>query len=266
MPRIAVGLEYDGTRYCGWQTQSEAPSIQVAVERALARVANERIGLVVAGRTDAGVHAEGQVAHFDTRALRSARAWILGANTYLPEDISVAWARPVPGHFHARYSAEARTYRYLILNRLARPALAARRMTWIHRPLEVERMAAAAAVLVGEHDFSSFRAIECQSRSPVRRVERCLVTARDGAIAIEVTANAFLHHMVRNFAGLLIAVGQGEVAIADVAPLLASRDRSRAPATAPPDGLYLAAVRYPSAFRLPPAAGDGPAGRAGDRL
>jgi tRNA pseudouridine38-40 synthase len=207
--------------------------------------------VVVAGRTDAGVHAEGQIVHFDTDAIRTSRGWILGANTYLPPDISVAWARPVPAHFHARYSAEARTYRYLILNRLARPALAARRMTWVHRALDPEPMAAAAALLVGEHDFSAFRAIECQSRSPVRRVERCRVTAGHGAITLEVTANAFLHHMVRNFAGLLIAVGQGDLSVAAAAAVLASRDRSRAPATAPPDGLYLAAVRYPAAFRLP---------------
>jgi tRNA pseudouridine38-40 synthase len=204
------------------------------------------------------VHATGQVAHFDTAAVRSPRAWTLGANTYLPGAVSLLWALPVPDHFHARYSAEARTYRYLILNRTARPALAARRITWIPRPLDVESMAQAARALLGEHDFSSFRSIECQSRTTLRRVERFTVERAGDAIVLEVTANAFLHHMVRNLAGLLIAIGRAELRPADVERILAARDRGQAPATAPPDGLYLAAVRYPAAFRLPAAQVPGP--------
>jgi len=255
MQRIAVGIEYDGSGFSGWQTQSGALSVQAELERALSRVADRPVGVVCAGRTDAGVHACEQVVHFETTAVRSPRAWTLGANSYLPRGVSVLWTLPVPGHFHARYSAEARSYRYLILNRSARPALSARRVTWIHRPLDAERMALAAAPLLGEHDFSSFRSIECQSRTTVRRVEACSVRRVRDLIVFEVTANAFLHHMVRNLAGFLIAVGQGKLAPADFTHILEARDRACAPATAPPEGLYLAAVRYPAAFRLPaPAA------------
>src|SRR5487761_241452 len=251
MTRIAVGLEYQGTRYAGWQSQRSADTVQVLAEGALGKGAAEPVSLVCAGRPDAGVHARGQVAHFDTGASRSMRAWMLGANSELPRDIGIAWVRPVPAHFHARYCAEARTYRYLILNRASRSGLLAHRVTWIHRPLDTERMAQAAAALEGEHDFSAFRAAECQARSPIRRLERLSVARQGDWLAIEATANAFLHHMVRNIAGLLIRVGKGDAPPSWAAEVLARRDRRLSAATAPADGLYLWHVRYPGAFLIP---------------
>ncbi|HEY1900631.1 MAG TPA: tRNA pseudouridine(38-40) synthase TruA [Steroidobacteraceae bacterium] len=255
MPRIAVALEYDGAQFAGWQTQQPGvSSVQQTAEEAFSRIADEPVSLVCAGRTDAGVHALGQIAHFDTRALRAERSWVLGANSNLPDSISVRWARAVPGHFHARYSAEARTYRYFVLNRLGRSALAAHRATLIYRPLEVERMRAAAALLVGEHDFSAFRAAECQARSPIRRLYALNVERCDDRVIIEATANAFLHHMVRNLVGLLLDVGVGKAPPAWAAAVLASRDRTRSSPTAPAEGLYFWQVCYPKAFGLPEAA------------
>ncbi len=251
MPRFAVGIEYDGSAYAGWQAQASVPTLQPLVERALGRVAAEPVSLTCAGRTDAGVHACGQVAHFDTHAVRSLRDWVLGANSGLPRDVSVSWAMPVPAHFHARYCAEARTYRYLISNRLARPALLAARAAWVHRPLDHERMHEAAQSLLGEHDFSAFRAAECQAKSPVRRMERIGVERLGDLVAIEATANAFLHHMMRNIAGLLIAIGRADAPVEFAREVLAGRDRTRNAATAPAAGLYLLAVRYPAAFALP---------------
>jgi tRNA pseudouridine38-40 synthase len=249
--RIALGLEYDGTAYAGWQTQRSTPSIQSLLEAALAPVANESVGVICAGRTDAGVHARGQVVHFDTTARRSARGWVLGANTSLPADISVAWAREAPRHFHARYSAEARTYRYYIFNRAVRSALAVRGATWVRHPLDATRMQAAAATLVGSHDFSAFCSADSQSHSSIRRLDALLVRREGDVVFIETTANAFLHHMVRNIAGTLIAVGEGELDAAGVRRALDSRDRSRSGPTAPPQGLYLWSVRYSRAFALP---------------
>jgi tRNA pseudouridine38-40 synthase len=246
-----VGIEYDGSAYAGWQAQASVPTLQAVLERALGRVAAEPLSLICAGRTDAGVHASGQVAHFDTHAARSLRGWVLGANSELARDVSIAWARPVPRHFHARYCAEARTYRYLISNRLARPALLAERATWIHRPLDQERMHAAAQSLLGEHDFSAFRAAECQAKSPVRRMERLQVERFGEFVVIEATANAFLHHMMRNIAGLLIAIGRGDAAVEFAREVLLGRDRARNAATAPAGGLYLLSVRYPAAFAIP---------------
>ena len=253
MGRIAVGLEYDGSAYAGWQAQSALRTIQQVAESALSRIADETVALVCAGRTDAGVHARGQVAHFDTRATRSGRSWVLGANSELPSDVSLSWAQPVPAHFHARYCAEARTYRYVILNRVSRSALVAQRATWIHRPLDHERMGAAAQALVGEHDFSAFRSSECQAKSPVRRMERLAVERRGDWVIIEATANAFLHHMMRNIAGLLIAVGKAQAPVEWAREVLEGRDRTRAAPTALPGGLYLLRVRYPAAFGLPAA-------------
>jgi tRNA pseudouridine38-40 synthase len=251
VPRIAVGIEYDGRAYAGWQAQPGLATIQTLTEQALGKVADHAVQLTCAGRTDAGVHAQGQVAHFDTPAVRSPRSWVLGANSELPKDVSLAWAQQVPHDFHARFSAEARTYRYLIVNRLARPALLATRACWVYAPLDHTRMAQAAQALIGEHDFSAFRAAECQAKSPVRRVER-LVVLRDGErITLEVTANAFLHHMVRNMAGLLLAIGRGDSPVRRAAEVLAGRDRRANAATAPAGGLYLVAVRYPRAFALP---------------
>jgi tRNA pseudouridine38-40 synthase len=251
--RIAVGIEYDGSAYAGWQAQAQLTTIQTLAEHALGRVAAEPVALTAAGRTDAGVHALGQVAHFDTTAQRSARSWVLGANSELPHTVSLSWALPVPEHFHARYCAEARTYRYLILNRTARSALYAQRAAWVHRPLDPAAMGEAARALLGEHDFSAFRAAECQSRSPIRRLERLEVARRGDFIVIEATANAFLRHMMRNIAGLLIAIGKGDAPPAWAQQVLAGRDRTRAAATAPAAGLYLIAVRYPAAFGLPAA-------------
>jgi len=251
MPRLAVGIEYDGTAYAGWQAQPALRTVQAEIERALARVAAQPVSLVCAGRTDAGVHARAQVAHFETSAIRAPRAWTLGANTHLPPDVSLSWTRAVPRHFHARFSAEARTYCYLVCNRGARSALAAGRATLVHRPLDEARMSEAARHLVGEHDFSAFRAAECQARSPIRRLEELTVARHADWLVIRATANAFLHHMVRNIAGLLIAVGQGKAAPAWAAEVLASRDRTQGAPTAPSAGLYLWSVRYPRAFGLP---------------
>jgi tRNA pseudouridine38-40 synthase len=251
MSRIAVGVQYDGSAYAGWQSQPGTTTIQQAVERALSVVAAEPVSLTCAGRTDAGVHAWGQVAHFDTGAARCARSWVLGANSELPPDLSLSWAMPVPAHFHARYSAEARTYQYLILNRGVRSGLLAKRATWIHRPLDAAAMAQAAVTLAGEHDFSAFRSSQCQARSPIRRMERIGVERRGDFVIIEATANAFLHHMVRNIAGLLITIGKGEEPPQWAQAVLTGRDRREGGATAPAAGLYLLAVRYPKAFGLP---------------
>ncbi|MEO8018480.1 MAG: tRNA pseudouridine(38-40) synthase TruA [Pseudomonadota bacterium] len=253
MTRFAAGLEYDGRAYSGWQCQPGLPTVQDAVQRALSRVADSPVDCVCAGRTDAGVHAHAQVVHFDSAAVRSERAWRLGTNTYLPSDVSVAWVREVPQQFHARFSATARSYRYLIFNRDSRSALVSGRATWERRPLDAGRMQAAAQVLVGEHDFSAFRAVECQAKSPTRRVEQLEVTRSAEWLQLAITANAFLHHMVRNVAGLLMSVGSGDSSPDRVAAVLASRDRKTNAATAPPDGLYLAAVRYPAEFALPGA-------------
>jgi tRNA pseudouridine38-40 synthase len=250
MARIAVGIEYHGGAYHGWQSQTGAVSIQAEVQRALSAVANHPVQLTCAGRTDAGVHALGQVAHFDTSAERAEVAWVLGANVALPADISIRWARVVPEQFHARFSARARTYRYLILNRRTRSALTAGRALTVHRPLNAVSMSEAAALLVGEHDFSAFRAAECQARNPVREL-RALRVKREGEwLVVEATANAFLHHMVRNMVGLLLAVGRGDVRVQRAADQLASRDRASGEATAPAHGLYFWNVQYPSGFGL----------------
>ncbi len=253
MRRFAAGLEYDGRAYSGWQFQPGLHTIQDVLQRALSRVADAPVECVCAGRTDAGVHAFAQVVHFETDAVRSERGWRLGTNTYLPPDVSVEWLREVPASFHARYSALARSYRYVILNRDSRSALCPGRATWERRPLDAALMDGAAQALLGEHDFSAFRAIECQAKSPLRRIEALRVCRRDPWVTIEVTANAFLHHMVRNIAGLLVSVGCGESPPERVATVLAGRDRKANAATAPPDGLYLAAVRYPAGFGLPEA-------------
>jgi tRNA pseudouridine38-40 synthase len=251
MSRIAVGIEYDGSDFAGWQQQVESPSIQQSMQQALARVCDHPVDLIAAGRTDAGVHARGQVAHFESTAGRTERALVLGANTYLPPGIALRWARQVPEHFHARYSALARTYRYCILNRFSRPALAAGRAAFVHRPLDIAPMREAASLLLGSHDFSAFRAAECQARSPVRNLGALEVARRGDFVLLEVTANAFLHHMVRNLAGLLIHIGQGEAAPGFAAEVLAARDRRIAPATAPAAGLYFWRVHYHPVFGLP---------------
>lgn len=255
--RIAALLEYDGSAYAGWQAQGHATALQSLVEEALSFVAGAAVSVVCAGRTDAGVHALGQVVHFDGPIARSPRAWVLGANTRLPEDIALKWAGEVGEDFHARYSALRRTYRYLILNRSARSALYRARAAWIHRPLDAEAMQQAADVLLGEHDFSAFRSVECQSKSTRRRIERLAVLRAGDLICVEISANAFLHHMVRNIVGTLIELQAQPDPAGSMRALLESRDRRRAGATAPACGLYFWRVDYPPAFAVPTAAGSG---------
>lgn len=250
--RIALGIEYKGARYRGWQRQeSGVPSVQAALEKALSQVAAEPVSLMCAGRTDAGVHASGQVVHFDTRVERPLKAWIMGGNANLPPDISVTWARVMPAEFHARFKAFARRYRYVIYNDPIRPAHLAEEVTWNHRPLDVARMREAAAHLVGTHDFTSFRAVQCQAKSPVKTVHHLEVIEHGRFIVIDVRANAFLHHMVRNFAGVLMTIGAGEREPGWVAEVLAARDRRAGGVTAHPYGLYLVQVEYPPEFELP---------------
>jgi tRNA pseudouridine38-40 synthase len=256
MPRIALGLEYDGSAFRGWQAQAGALGVQTPLEHALSRVADHPIEVMAAGRTDAGVHASMQVVHFDTQAVRTSRGWVLGANTNLAPQISALWAQEVPPAFHARYSALARRYRYLILNRGVRPALDANRVCWIREPLDAPRMHEAAQCLLGEQDFSSFRAADCQARTPMRCVYRIAVNREREFVTLDITANAFLHHMVRNIAGVLIAIGVGERPINWAAEVLDVRDRKQGGITAPPSGLYLAGVRYAESLQLPSESSD----------
>jgi len=248
--RYACAVEYDGADFCGWQIQPQARSVQAAVEHALSFVADHQVQVYCAGRTDTGVHATWQIIHFDSPAERSQRAWLRGANANLPADVRLLWVQPVDAAFHARFSAQSRRYRYVILNREVPSALLRRRVTWEHRPLDEVPMAAAARSLLGEHDFSSFRALACQAKSPVRTVRRLDVVRRGGLLYIDVQANAFLHHMVRNIAGVLLAVGRGERPVEWVAEVLAHRDRTRGGVTAPPSGLYLVGVGYPEHFSI----------------
>jgi tRNA pseudouridine38-40 synthase len=249
--RIAMGVEYDGGAYRGWQLQRHAITVQEKVEAAVSRVADEPIRVHCAGRTDAGVHAEGQVIHFDTRASRSRRGWVLGTNSHLPDDIAVRWARQVPDSFHARFSARGRHYRYLILCRQTRSALWRNRAVWTHTHLDLARMRTAASLLVGRHDFTSFRALGCQAKSPVRHV-RYLELERHGEfVSLRIGADGFLHHMVRNIAGVLMAIGGGDEDVDWTARLLAARDRTKGGVTAPPGGLYLTGVDYPDEFEFP---------------
>ena len=251
MPRIALGLEYDGSCFAGWQSQFHARGVQTVVEEGLSVVADEKIEVVAAGRTDAGVHAAMQVVHFDTAATRTERAWMLGAVSNMPKQVSVLWARDVPEGFHARYSALARRYRYVILNRTPRPALNADRVAWVRERLDDKRMHEAAQHLVGEHDFSSFRAAQCQSRTPMRNMYEIAVTRHGELVVLTVCANAFLHHMVRNIAGVLIAIGTGERPVDWSAEVLSYKDRKLGGVTAVPGGLYLAGIRYAPALNLP---------------
>ena len=249
--RVALGVEYDGSGFCGWQRQPAARSVQRCLEQALSRVADHPVGLVCAGRTDAGVHATGQVVHFDTQAHRASHNWVLGANSKLPPDIRIRWAQAVPEDFHARFSARARRYTYVFLCAPVPSALYRQRVAWSRVALDSDLMHRAGRSLIGEHDFSSFRAAGCQARHPRRRIHAVEVGGRDNLVVIEVTANAFLHHMVRNIAGMLRVVGLGDQPPEWAARILAVRDRTLAPPTAPPQGLYLTQVSYPTAFDLP---------------
>jgi tRNA pseudouridine38-40 synthase len=251
--RIALGIEYDGAGFVGWQRQDEGRTVQATVERALSRIADSPVVTHCAGRTDTGVHACAQVVHFNCAAGRPDRAWVLGTNSALPPDVSVCWVRKVADDFHARFSAEARTYRYVICNRKTRPGLLAGKVTHIYTPLDAAAMDEAARCLLGRQDFSSFRAAGCQARHAIREVQAVSVLREGEFVILTITANAFLQHMVRNIIGTLLPVGRGCREPCWVADVLDARDRAAAGVTAPPDGLYLEAVRYPERFNLPPA-------------
>ena len=243
--RLAFGLEYDGSGYHGWQAQSGSRCIQDAVNQALSRIANHEVRCMGAGRTDAGVHAIEQVAHFDTRAKRSHRDWLLGANTYLPDDVNLIWVRDVPDEFHARHSATCREYAYLILNRAVRSALARNRVWLIRDSLDADAMNKAAQALVGEHDFSSFRAADCRAKSPVRTIFSIQVRRDEDRLWLACRANSFLQRMVRNIAGSLALVGRARQAPGWIAEILKARDREAAGPAAPAQGLYLERIEYP---------------------
>ena len=242
--RIALGIEYDGGRFCGWQSQPSGCGVQDALERALSGVAGESIRVVTAGRTDTGVHALHQVAHFDTAAVRPDTAWIRGANALLPESVAVLWARPVDEGFHARFSAVSRRYVYLLLNHPVRPALLSGKAGWFHTPLDVEAMRQGALHLLGEHDFSAFRAAECQAKSPVKQMQAIEISRSGDTILLDFTANAFLHHMVRNLVGSLVYVGKGKHSPDWIGELLEGCNRTLAAPTFAPDGLYLTGIGY----------------------
>ena len=251
--RIALGIEYDGSRFLGWQTQPGGGTVQDALEAALSGIADAPVGVTCAGRTDRGVHARAQVVHFDTAAERPDSAWVRGVNAMLPESTAVLWSRRVAPDFHARYSARSRSYRYVLLNRPVRPALAARYAGWQHAPLEVEAMREAAAHLAGEHDFSAFRSAECQAKSPVRTLHAIGIERRGERIDFTMRANAWLQHMARNIVGTLVYVGMGKHPPQWAKTVLESRDRARAAPTFGPEGLYLEAVEYEAHWGLPEA-------------
>ncbi|MBS0591063.1 MAG: tRNA pseudouridine(38-40) synthase TruA [Proteobacteria bacterium] len=249
--RIALGIEYDGTDFHGWQRLTHTASVQATIEAALSKVADHSVDVICAGRTDAGVHARCQVVHFDTSASRSERGWTLGTNANLPPSIAVRWAQSVADDFHARFSARARRYRYTILNRPVRAALDARHVAWERAPLDAVAMHAAAQALVGEHDFSAFRTVACQARSPMRCVQAISVVREGDRVVLEIQANAFLHHMVRNIVGSLLPIGRGEEKPEWIAQLLAGRNRALAGPTAMSQGLVFLHPFYPARFGLP---------------
>jgi len=249
--RIAVGISYDGSPFEGWQSQPSGKTVQDSVERALQAVAGVPVRIAGAGRTDTGVHAVGQVAHFDCDVERPDSAWVRGGNSHLPPEIAIQWAMPVDRQFHARFSALARSYRYVLYNHAVRPALASRHAGWFHLPLDVDAMRTGLAQLIGRHDFTSFRSSQCQAASPIRTIENGTISTVGPYLFFDITADAFLHHMVRNIVGTLIYVGKGRFNANWVGELLESRDRSKAAPTISPAGLYLQAVRYAPEWNLP---------------
>ncbi|PKF51769.1 tRNA pseudouridine(38-40) synthase TruA [Enterovibrio nigricans] len=249
--RIALGVEYDGSQYYGWQRQREVPSVQEHLEKALSKIATQPIEVQCAGRTDAGVHGTGQVVHFDVACSRPLRAWTMGVNTHLPDNIAVRWAKEVPEEFHARFSAKARRYRYVIYNNNLRPGILRNGISHYHGELDENLMHEAGQYLLGENDFTSFRAAQCQSNSPWRNIHHLNVTRQGRFVIIDIKANAFVHHMVRNITGSLIAVGSKEQKPEWVKWLLEAKDRNQAAATAKAEGLYLVEVDYPAEFDLP---------------
>lgn len=249
--RIVLGVEYDGGAFRGWQTQPGGGTVQDALEAALARIAGVPVDVVCAGRTDAGVHATGQVVHFDIAVERPLTAWVRGVNTFLPPAVAVRWAQPVAAEFHARFSAFGRCYRYILINRPQRMGVWHGRAGWYHHPLDAEAMQQAADFLIGEHDFSAFRAADCQARSPVKTVRQARVRRVGETITFDFEAGAFLHHMVRNLVGSLVYVGQGKHPPEWIPQLLASADRRLAAPTFSAAGLYLVGVRYEEHWGLP---------------
>ncbi len=249
--RLALAVEYAGHAFCGFQSQADGCGVQDALEHALAVIADHPVGVVAAGRTDAGVHAVSQVVHFDTSSVRPLSAWTRGANAHLPASVAVLWAHPVPEDFHARFAATARHYTYLLVDRQQRPGLNAGRTGWYHRPLDVGAMRTGIGHLAGTHDFSSFRAAECQAKSPVKTLLRADITRTGDLIRFDFSASAFLHHMIRNIVGALVYVGAGRLPPEAMLALLMARDRTRAPPTFAPDGLYFAGADYDARFGLP---------------
>jgi len=249
--RIVLILEYDGSRYCGWQSQPAGCSIQDALETALSQIAKEAIRVITAGRTDAGVHALCQVVHFDTLAQRPISAWIRGVNALLPGDIAILWATEVSDEFHSRYSAIERRYIYLLLNHPVRPGVHDKKVGWCHQPLALEKMQTAGNILVGEHDFSSFRSAECQAKSPIRTMTQLNISRQGNLLIFDLRANAFLQHMVRNIIGCLVYIGKGKYSAEWMYELLVSRNRIYAAPTFSPAGLYLASVKYDCGWRIP---------------
>ena len=251
MGRIALGVEYDGTDFAGWQIQQNQRTVQGCLTEAISLVANQSVKTVAAGRTDSGVHALQQVIHFDADAVRDERNWILGLNTNLPADINVTWAKPVDDTFSARFSATKRAYRYIILNRVSRSAVHVNRVWWYFQKLDVALMQAAADCLVGHHDFSAFRAKECQAKSPFKTMESITVSKQGDCITIDVVGQSFLHHMVRNIVGVLVLIGEGKRSVSWVQEVLESCNRAHGGITSPPEGLYFVNVDYPEAYALP---------------
>ncbi len=253
--RIAIGIEYDGSSFHGWQRQPFGATIQDELEAAVSKIAGEKVEVHAAGRTDRGVHATAQIAHFDTGAIRPLQAWVRGVNSHLPDGIGVTWAREVDGRFHARYSANWRRYTYLLLNHPVRPALMSTKVGWCHHPLDVEAMREAAGHLLGEHDFSAFRASECQANTPFREMQQIGIEKSGDYVVFEIRANAFLHHMVRNIVGSLLHVGRGKCDPAWMKWLLDAKDRTLAAPTFSPCGLYLSEVGYDEEWGIPSGSG-----------
>ena len=249
--RIALGLEYDGCGFCGWQSQTAGCGVQDALEAALSAIAGEPVSVVTAGRTDTGVHALSQVVHFDTAVQRPDSAWVRGVNAFLPHGVAVNWAQRVDDGFHARFSAVERRYSYVLLNRPARPGLLHGKVGWFHAPLDYPAMREAAACLLGEHDFSAFRAAECQAKTPIKTLHQLDIQQSGEFLLFHLRANAFLHHMVRNLVGSLVYVGKGRYPPARIAEILHCRDRRLAAPTFAPDGLYLTGVGYDEKWEIP---------------
>ena len=249
--RIALGVEYDGSAYNGWQSQPDVPNVQDTLQRALSEIAGENIAILAAGRTDTGVHALEQVIHFDTGITRPLNAWVRGTNALLPKDIVVLWAHPVSDEFHARFSAQARSYQYVLINRPSRIGVHHGKVGWFHAPLDVAAMSKAARHLLGEHDFSAFRSSQCQAKTPVKTLVQLEIRQQGDTIIFELTANAFLHHMVRNILGCLLYVGKGKHPPLWMREVLEGRERKFAAPTFAPDGLYLQRIHYDLKWNLP---------------